>query len=518
MLALFILPIALRLALLAHSPVPIPSGSDDFSYLLLSDTLLHGRLANPPHPLSRFFETIFVLQQPTYSSMFSLGQGFVLALGSLLFGNPWAGVLISIGAFCALCYWMLRAWTSPGWALTGGVLAACTFGPLCYWTNCYWGGAVSASAGCLIFGALPRLGAQPSMRNGTLLGLGFAAQLLTRPYESILLLVSVIAYWMLAWGSPWRKYLKPLAAAAVFSGAALLLIVFQNKEVTGSWTKTPYMLYRYQYGVPTTFTFQPNPVPHREMTSDQDLDYRAEVAIHGEEPDTVRKYVERLAFRLRFLRFFFFAPLCLVIPVFLATIRSFQFAWVVLALAIFGLGSNFFPYFYPHYVAAVTCLFVLIAITGLERLQRIKIGQRRPGPALVYLVLLISAAHFLFWYGVHAFAGAETLSKSSKYEAWDFINYGDPEHRIAINKQLEQISGKQLVFVRYGPRHGFHQWIHNAADIDASRIIWARDLGPENEELIHYYSGRKVWLLEPDAWPPHLVPYQSTVKRFESVP
>src|SRR5215469_148141 len=55
------LPIALRLFLLPRHPVPIPQTSDDFSYLLLGDTLAHLRLTNPPHPMSRFFETVFVL-------------------------------------------------------------------------------------------------------------------------------------------------------------------------------------------------------------------------------------------------------------------------------------------------------------------------------------------------------------------------------------------------------------------------------------------------------------------------
>src|ERR1022692_2771640 len=58
MLALAILPIALRLAMLAQSPAPTPNGSDDFSHLLVADTLRHFRLANPPHPLHQFFETI----------------------------------------------------------------------------------------------------------------------------------------------------------------------------------------------------------------------------------------------------------------------------------------------------------------------------------------------------------------------------------------------------------------------------------------------------------------------------
>src|ERR1700692_2570771 len=112
MLLLAILPIALRLALLPHHPVPSPDIYDEFSHLLVADTLLHLRLANPAHPFHRFFETFFVLQQPTYSSIYPLGQGLILTIG-------WAGVLLSTAALCSLCYWMLRAWTTPGLALLG---------------------------------------------------------------------------------------------------------------------------------------------------------------------------------------------------------------------------------------------------------------------------------------------------------------------------------------------------------------------------------------------------------------
>jgi len=113
MLALALCRSCCDLALLARS-APTPSGSDDFSYWLLADTLRHFRLANPAHPMRQFFETVFVLQEPSYSSIFPLGQGLAMAAGWLVFGHPWAGVLLSAAAACALTYWMLRAWTTPG--------------------------------------------------------------------------------------------------------------------------------------------------------------------------------------------------------------------------------------------------------------------------------------------------------------------------------------------------------------------------------------------------------------------
>jgi hypothetical protein len=523
---LAVLPVALRLALLPQYPVPTPSGSDDFSYQLLGDTLSHLRLANPVHPLHRFFEGVFTLQQPAYSSIFPLGQGFVLALGRMIFGHPWAGVLLSVAALCSLCYWMLRAWTTPLWALTGGLLAVFEFGPLNQWTNCYWGGALSAAAGCLVFGALPRLRDGRRTRDAALLGLGIAVQLLARPFECGLLAFSAVLFFLPALRdrSQWRGLARAAAVAALAVVPAVALTLAQNKAVTGSWTTLPYMLSRYQYGVPASFTTQPNPAPHRQLTAEQDLDYRAQCAIHGNGTDTLGSYFERLGYRARFYRFFFLPPLYLALVVFLVTIREFRFAWVLLTLLIFSLGTNFYPYFYPHYIAAITCLAVLTGIRGLERLSSLKIRGLPVGREAAGLILLFCAAHFLFWYGLHAARNEELLAGLGQYETWDYINYGDPEGRIAINERLAQAPGKQLVFVRYAPRHGFHSWIQNAADIDGARVVWALDLGAgENEKLLHYYPDRTAWLVEPDARPPSLTPYrpdtsEPDVLRLESVP
>jgi len=512
MLLLAVLPVALRLVLLPHHPIPSPGVSDDFSYLLLSDTVRHLRLANASHPLHQFFETFFVLQEPTYSSIFPLGQGLVLALGWTIFGHPWAGVALSIGALCALCYWMLRAWTTPGWALAGGVLAAIQFGPLNQWMNSYWGGGVSATAGCLVFGALPRLRQGGRRRDAALLGLGLALQLLARPFEFVLLLVSVILFFLPVLGRP--AELRTLAKAAVVVALVMLpaaaLTLLQNKQVTGRWTTLPYMLSRYQYGVPATFTVQPNPVPHRELTPQQKLDYEVQEAVHGRGTDSIVTYMDRIAYRARFYRFFLLAPLYLALPFFVPSLRQFRYSWVAGTLAIFAAGTNFYPYFYSHYIAAVTCLFVLVSVTGLERLSHLTIRGMPAGQEAAGLIVFLCTAHFLFCYGLHVFESQRFTAGMIRYQTWDAINHDDPEGRIAVNDDLAKAPGQQLVFVRYWPQHRFEEWVHNAADIDRARVVWARDLGPaENEKLRRYYPQRTAWLLEPDDRPPKLVPYQN---------
>ena len=510
MLLLAVLPVALRLLLLPRHPVPSPDIYDEFCHLLVADTLRHFRLANPAHPLHRFFETFFVLQEPTYSSIYPIGQGLALALGWTIFGLPWAGVMLPVAALCALCYWMLRGWTTPGWALAGGLLAVMEFGPLNQWMNDYWGGALPAAGGCLVFGALPRLRRPVYTQRGTgmraavLLGAGVAINLLTRPYESIFLAISIILFFLPVVGKKeeLRAMVRPILLAILVVTPAIGITLLQNKQVTGNWMTLPYTLSQYQYGVPAALTFQQTPVPHRELTPEQELDYRMQSAFRGDRPETIGSYMARLEYRMRFYRFFFLAPLYLALPAFFTALREFRYLWVLLCLFIFALGINFFPAFQFHYLAAVTCLFILISVTGLQQLSRLNIKAAQ-------IIFFLCVVQFLVWYSAHLFENEEWSAAILQYETWQTINHQNPERRISINNQLARIPGKQLIFVRYWPRHIFQdEWVYNWADIDGARVVWARDLGAaENEKLRRYYPDRSVWLLEPDARPPKLTRY-----------
>ncbi len=77
-------------------------------------------------------------------------------------------------------------------------------------------------------------------------------------------------------------------------------------------------------------------------------------------------------------------------------------------------------------------------------------------------------------------------------------NSGD-QHRKIIQRELQAIPGKQLVIVHYDTNHNPHDdWINNRADIDASRVVWARDMGDQNRELVQYFKDRKAWWINAD--------------------
>jgi hypothetical protein len=517
------LAFVLRVLLLPEHPVPLPGGADDFSYLLLGDTLVHGRLANPVHPLHQFFEAVFILQTPSYSSIFSLGQGLVLAAGELLFGEPWVGVLITESVFCGLCYWMLRGWMKPLWAFAGGLLAVALFGPLSSWMNGYWGGGVAGMAGCLIFGSLPRWRETRHWRWAALGGIGLGLHLLVQPFETVFLAGSVAIFFATFLNQQglrrnWRENWKPAAWVSIPVMAAAILMAFHNHAVTGHWAETPGQESRYQYGVPAAFTFQANATPHQPLTGEQKAEYQAQAAVHGD-GDNPARFWARLGYRLRFVRFFLYPPLFLALAACLWRVRQEDVRWALATLVLFALGTNFYPYFYAHYVAALAAVFLLLAVTGLDQLWGWEWRGVACGRAVAGLLFGLCMVQFVFWLGLHLFGDAQAKLALGPYETWDYLNSSDPEGRGGVERQLASQPGKHLVFVRYASTHRFQEWIHNDAAIDQARIVRAADLGPEeNQKLRSYYPDRTVWLLTPDVWPPLLMPYTEETPRPAETP
>jgi hypothetical protein len=296
---------------------------------------------------------------------------------------------------------------------------------------------------------------------------------------------------------------RGLLVGALVVLPAVGLTLLQNKRVTGEWTMLPYQLSMHQYGVPAPLTFQESLTPHVPLTREQDFDYRMQRGFHPGR-DTFDSYLQRLVFRIRYYRFYFYAPLYVALLAFVVSIRSYRWAWVVLTCVLFALGVNFFPAFQFHYVAAVVCLFVLMSVAGLERMTRWPYGAEA-----ARLIVFLCAVQFVFWFGLHLLDSQPFARQVLAYDMWDSVNHSNPERRIVVGREVAAISGKLLVFVRYWPQHPFQdEWVYNGADIDGQRVVWARDLGDaENRKLMTYYGDRKAMCLEPDARPPLLGEY-----------
>jgi hypothetical protein len=491
-LAMFFGVIALRLAVLPLLPVPVPGIHDEFSYLLMADTFAHGRLANPPHPMWLSFETFHVNWFPTYASMYPPAQGLVLAIGQIL-GNPWIGVLLSDAAMCAAILWMLQAWLPPRWALLGGAFAALNLGIASYWMNSYWGGAVAATGGALLLGALGRIKKRPSVALALLLGLGIAILANSRPYEGLLLSLPA-AVWLLAWLVGKVRSRLPFSGrlrVLFFPLSVVLLLTFAfvgyyNWRLTGNAMLMPHVLNTRTYHSTPLFLWQH---ARAELTYNNQ---QFEDFYNGWEredykttwSDVLGVSAEKLA---RLSAELLWPGTLFLLPALPFAFRDRRTRLLVLAFAICSAGVFLVIWSAPHYAAPVTCVIYVLLAQAVRHLRLMKWNARPVGIALSRAVLVILILE----------TGINVGRRACDPMWWTCT--GDPS-RAYVQKQLEEIPGQHLLIVRYSENHNIHdEWVYNRADIDASRVVWARELTQEqNARLFAYFKDRDVWLVEPD--------------------
>lgn len=505
----------LRLAILPFCPIPHPFLPDDFSFLLAANTFASGRLTNPTPEMWVHFETIHETMKPTYMSMYFPAQGLILAAGKVLTGHFWFGVIAMSSLMCAAICWMLQAWLPPAWALLGGIVAILRICLFSYWTNTYsGGGSIAALGGALVLGTLPRLMKTFRPRDSLLMAVGIILLATSRPYEGLFLCVPVafvLARWMLLGSN------RPNAAVLLRRTAVPLALIvaagawmgYYDYRAFGHPLTPPYAVDRATYAMAPYFIWQsarPEPV-YRQAVMRQ-FYYQNELKdfnkIHspsGFLPENVLKAARGMLFYAGIL---FLPPLIMIRRVFL----DHRVRFLVLCCLILAAGQLLEIFLIPHYVAPFTAAFYAIGLQAMRHLRLWQPGSQPVGRMLVRLTVTLCVALA----GMRLFAGPLHLAMPVWPAVWASEWYGrgnDDNARAPIEAQLEQLPGKQLVLVRYGPNHdSLIEWVYNAADIDHSKVIWAWDMGAaKNRELIQYYKDRHVWLVQPDSNPVTILPY-----------
>ena len=160
-------------------------------------------------------------------------------------------------------------------------------------------------------------------------------------------------------------------------------------------------------------------------------------------------------------------------------------------------------------MAPVTAAFYAIGLQAMRHLRLWKPEGKPAGLALTRMTVSVC----VLLAGVRIFAEPLHIAPSEwPASSWNFVWWGPQQfgvERAHMETWLEQQPGKQLVIVRYyGSHYPFDEWVYNRADIDGSKVVWAREMGAaDNLELMRYYADRKAWLVEPDSIPARLTPY-----------
>ncbi|MCU1247993.1 MAG: hypothetical protein JWQ49_1022 [Edaphobacter sp.] len=512
----------LRLAILPICPIPQPFIHDEFSFLLAADTYASGRLTNPTPAMWVHFESFHITMKPTYMSMYFPAQGLVLAAGKVLTGHAWFGILVVTALMCSAICWMLQAWLPPGWALLGGILAILRLGLFSYWINTYAGaGSIAALGGALVLGALPRFMKGVRLRDGLLLATGVILLGTCRLYEGMLLCLPVA--FVLA---RWIFFGKNRPAAAVLlrrTALPLTLIVaagawmaYYNYRVFGSPTTLPYTVNRAQYGIAPYFVWQsqlPEPVyRHKAM---RDFYYHDQLNLF-EEIHRLSGFVPQ-TFLKAAIGTLFYAGIALLVPLIMLrrVLLDRRIRFLVLCVLVLMAGQLVEIFLFPHYVAPFTAAFYAIGLQSMRHLRLWTPGNQPVGMTLTRLIVSLCVVLA----GVRLGAEPLHLGLPGWPGPWASHWYGSDRRsgtaRAQIESRLEQIPGRQLVIVRYPLDHNpLDEWVYNAADIDNSKVVWAREMDDaQNLELIRYYKDRTVWLVQPDLKPADVSLYPSLAQQ-----
>jgi hypothetical protein len=491
-----VLALAVRLALLPALPIPKPIVHDEYSYILQAQTLASGRLTNPPHPLWVHFESFHINMLPTYQSMYPPGQALLLAFAQAVAQQPWWGVWLSVALMCAAITWMLQGWMPPHWALLGGLFCVLRFATFSYWVNSYWGGAVAAIGGALLFGSMARLMRRQTIGLAVLIALGLLLLANTRPFEGFVTAAPAII-WLLVWSIRDRKwnlhFLKRVAVpilAVVAVGIAGML--YYNWRSTGHALLMPYIINEHTYHITRPFLWQARaPIPNyhhmvmRTFYCFHELpEYFKSRQLWGLEAMTDSKLQV-------YYEFFLWPLLLLAVPTVLRMVRSRRMRIVpltILLLLIALLLESWHPH--GHYAAPALCLVITVVLYGMRTANTWRPGGLPAGHMLARALVIV----VLCW---SALPLAERVTDP-------YLINGHPARRppeidrARLTAQLERTPGQHLVIVHNHLSHsGADDWVYNLPDIDHAKVVWARDMGREdNEELLQYFKDRQVWLVD----------------------
>lgn len=479
---------------------PVPRIHDEFSHLLLADTLRHGRLSNPTPSVWQPIQSFHTIVLPTYSSKYPLGPGLLLALGWNLTGTPAAGLWFGAGLCAAATTWMLAAAMPRRWAMLGGLVVALHPSMQVDWSRSYMNGWLAATSATVMLGALLRLRRRATARDATVLGIGVGLIALCRPYEGLMATLitgcMLLAFWSRL---PRIQLARNLARTVGFAAPGVILafgvMALHNRATTGCWHTMPYQVHEQQYAVAPLFITQAKRTPVMFNESNHQI---PSIMLRFHEGWSYESYKRRASLvgwlggivERAHLVFFYWGVSLVGVPLVLSRYWS---RWRVssccaLGIVILVMATSLVPWTSSHYLAPILPWLVLLAVCGLRHSSR-RFARRKILVAGVVALQVVLLGHACI-----------TLSRATGGE-W-------AKRRSEIEASLAASGGKHLVLVRYSENHNYHQeWVYNLANLDSSPVIWARSDRKEWDAALleEFAADRSIWVLYPDQPHPELI-------------
>jgi hypothetical protein len=276
----------------------------------------------------------------------------------------------------------------------------------------------------------------------------------------------------------------------------IAFIAYYNWRLTGNPALTPHQLYTQIYLTSPTF-FWSHQKPLLHYNNQQLEEYFRVFAPHyyrSSWADFWRLSRNRISLYWEVFLWGGAVPILMCVPLLLRDRKGRRLLGVAV-LCLVGLFVVVSPL--PHYAAPALCVFYAVVVQALRHLHLVRFRSRRTGLGIARAAIVLLL-----------FQTATAIPERLRHPDDWFCVFG-LRHRAEVINKLSHMPGRHLIIVRYGPEHDINfEWVYNDADIDRSKVVWARDMGAEqNAKLLDYYRDRQIWRLTVDRNTEQLLTY-----------
>lgn len=470
----------------------VPTAHDEYAYLFQAKTFAAFRLYYPAHPLGEFLQAFHILTEPVYASKYPPGHALFLVPGVWINFPAIVPILTSVASLALL--FRLTTYISGHWmALATTAVFAFSPAQVLQATSFF---SMGTSLFCvLVFLLNIMLWMEHSRWSHALFaGFGLGMAFLTRPYSALAVGTPVIAYCLFTTVknglSSQRSRTRQLLGMLTVPLTAVVLLLLYNRALVGDPLKFPWSEYAVQYIPADGLGFSAEKVAPKRTLLPNQMAFYHDYVIPAKDQYTLSNAIgiflgDRIPSLLRS------ADPGLGITIFFligTTLRKTPAERLLLAVLVsHAVGYLLYYGSIDRYLFEIVPLVVYFSVKACIWTYR---ACRWMG--------MENALSFLKWQG----AAGLCLLMGLQAHVYLRDKRKVTEYYVSFSQLLSTLGNRpKVIFVRYKPGHYYHSdLINNEPDVDASKTVFAYDLGRENEKVLNYYPSREVFLFDESSW------------------